>query len=177
MEKRKEQKNNMMTQEQFANAYETGCQRTMGFLLAKGLPESEAAETAQAAWARGWEHREQLRDSDKAVTWVNSIALNLFRTRLRRNGRMQEMPEIAVAPKSTGTEVDVHRMLHRCKPNERKLLEAHYLEGYDIADLARRHNCTRTAIRVRLVRARRTLREKFEQVPAAVHCRHSRRAA
>jgi len=166
----------MMTQEQFASAYETGCQRTMGFLLAKGLREPEAAETAQAAWARGWEHRGQLRDSSKAVTWVNSIALNLFRTRLRRNSRMREMPEIAVPPRASGTEVDVERMLHRCKPNVRKLLEAHYLEGYDIADLARKHGCTRTAIRVRLVRARRTLREKFEQVPPHV-TRHTRRAS
>jgi len=118
----------MMTQEQFASAYEAGYQRTTGFLRGKGLPESEAAEAAQAAWVRGWECREQLRDSSKAFSWVNSIALNLFRMRLRSGRRTQELPEIAVPPEARCIELDVERMLHRCKPKERKLLEAYYLE-------------------------------------------------
>ena len=53
------------------------------FSVSRGAALEEAEEIAQAAWARGWEYREQLRDPGLVSYWVNSIARNLYRARFR----------------------------------------------------------------------------------------------
>jgi RNA polymerase sigma factor (sigma-70 family) len=154
-----------MDQKQFGIAYENGCKRTLNFLLSRGLSEDQASETAQAAWVRGWERRNQIRDEQKTLTWVNSIALNMYRSNVRRERNKQEFQEMAIPPRVNLAGIDLERMLNRCSNKDRTLLEKRYLEGYDIGDLARENCCTATAIRVRLMRARRNLRQKFAKRP------------
>src|SRR5215472_16055694 len=72
-----------MRREDYANAFQSGYGATRRFLISRGAPTDEAEEIAQAAWARGWEYREQLRDPGLVGYWVNSIARNLFRARFR----------------------------------------------------------------------------------------------
>jgi RNA polymerase sigma-70 factor (ECF subfamily) len=154
-----------ITQESFGKAYEHGHQRTVNFLMSKGFPEQEAVEAAQAAWVRAWERRSQLRNTERTTPWVNSIALNMGRTRLRREAMFQELErEVPTAHSGmyVAATVDVHRMLRECPEKDRVLLEKRYLEEREIKDLARENRCTTQAIRVRLHRARRALREQFE---------------
>lgn len=47
---------------EYAKAFETGFPATRRFLLSRGAAVEEAEEIAQAAWVRGWEFRDQLRD-------------------------------------------------------------------------------------------------------------------
>lgn len=42
-----------------------------------------ACESAQAAWVRGWGRLGQLRDETLVLTWVNTIALNVYRRLIR----------------------------------------------------------------------------------------------
>src|SRR5580692_11683026 len=72
-----------MDRNDFGEAYRTGYGATRRFLLASGAAIEDAEEIAQAAWVRGWEYREQLRDPAMVGFWVNSIARNLFRARFR----------------------------------------------------------------------------------------------
>src|ERR1700730_1978979 len=73
-----------MNTEEYGCAYQIGLDRTVRLLIARGISWDCAQETAQAAWARGWEKRDQLRDSKMVMTWVNTIALNMYRSSLRR---------------------------------------------------------------------------------------------
>ena len=75
--------NGAMQREDYATAFQTGYGATRRFLISRGAPKDEAEEIAQAAWARGWEYRDQLRDPGLVGFWVNSIARNLFRARFR----------------------------------------------------------------------------------------------
>lgn len=156
----------MMTRTTFGEAYQEGHGRTLHFLLSKGFPEHVAEETAQAAWARGWERRRQLRSQQSTIPWVNSIALNMVRTRLRRDNRLDEYEDRPVPPGNLDAAIDVERMLDRCPERYRGLLERRYLRGWDIRELAEEDGCTRRAIRVRLFRARKHLRERFGDEPA-----------
>jgi RNA polymerase sigma-70 factor (ECF subfamily) len=152
-----------MTREFYAEAYRNGHGKTVNFLISKGFPEQLAEETAQAAWARGWERKGQLRDERKAVPWVNSIALNIGRTHIRRASMFLELPElITQASTDVVASVDVARKLKQCPLKERSLLEKRYLKEWDIGELAKEQRCTRRAIRVRLHRARKLLRRLFE---------------
>src|SRR5271167_337555 len=73
-----------MQHDDYADAFESGYGATRRFLLARGAPIEDAEEIAQAAWVRGWEYRNQLRDPGLVGYWVNSIARNLLRARFRR---------------------------------------------------------------------------------------------
>ena len=152
-----------MTRELYGDAYQSGHERTVNFLLSKGFPAQTAEEAAQAAWVRGWERKEQLRDTRKALPWVNSIALNMGRSQLRKDSRMRELEDNPVSPfGGMSAAIDVERALRECSEKDRQLLERRYLEDWDIRDLADRHRCSSRAIRVRLHRARRRVQGRLE---------------
>ncbi|MBZ5495358.1 MAG: hypothetical protein LAP85_03070 [Acidobacteriia bacterium] len=122
---------------------------------------------------RGWERRAQIRDSEKTLTWVNSIALNLYRTQRRRDRKREEIREFPIPPRVSLVAINVHHLLDQCRHTDRELLEKRYFFGYEIEDLAREQNCSQTAVRVRLMRARRILRQLFEEDPVVTPWRNA----
>jgi RNA polymerase sigma factor (sigma-70 family) len=150
-----------MTREEYGSAYQRGYGLTVRFLVSRGLTYDSAQETAQAAWVKGWERLGQLRDSKMILTWMNSIALNLHRSYVRREPFLQTLPELPTPPRINLAAIDVRRILQTCKKNERLVLQRHYLEGYKVQEIARAHGWTETAVRIRLLRARRAVGKRF----------------
>lgn len=146
-----------MTQEQYSRAYTKGYPSTVRFLVSRGLSGASAEEAAQAAWAKGWEYRQNLRNPQRVSSWVNTIALNLFRNWFRRRESPEELPEIPTPPRIDPRAIDLHRTLEKCDARDRELLEGHYLEGYTSEELGAKTGCTAVAVRVRLLRVRRKL--------------------
>jgi RNA polymerase sigma factor (sigma-70 family) len=150
----------------YAEAFQNGFVATRRFLVSRGAPLDEAEEIAQAAWARGWEYRAQLRDPGLVSYWVNSIARNLFRARFRSAAavplELTKEPSYAFNTDS----IDLHTMLEHCSARDRALFER-MLEGYSAEEIARTSGITSTGIRVRLLRARQGIREKVgrEKMP------------
>ena len=144
----------------YANAFENGFGATCRFLVSRGAPLDEAEEIAQAAWVRGWEYREQLRDPGLVGFWVNSIARNLFRARFRTAAPipLDAVKEPAYCFDTAG--IDLRAALHRCTERDRTLFER-AMEGYSADEMARDAGVSPTGVRVRLLRARRALREKM----------------
>ncbi len=116
----------------------------------------EAEEIAQAAWVRGWEYRDQLRDPGLVSFWVNSIARNLFRARFRAPAQTEIDDSSAVYTMDLDA-IEVGRLLDRCPHRDRQLLERS-LQGYSAEEIARSEGITPTGIRVRLLRIRQSLR-------------------
>jgi len=152
-----------MTTEEYGKAYQRGFNLTVRFLVSRGLSYDAALDTAQAAWAKGWERREQLRDPNLVLTWTNSIALNIHRTFLRREPQTQTLPELQAPPRMNVAAIDVKRILNECKPNDRVVLEGHYIEGYKVQEIARQHGWSETAVRIRLLRARRSVERRLSR--------------
>jgi RNA polymerase sigma factor (sigma-70 family) len=130
--------------------------------MSRGASSSHAEELSQAAWARGWEHLHQFRGTSCVSTWVKTIALNLFRNQLRRDKSMQPLTEIQSGFRIDIDAIDVGRILSYCRPGERALLE-YQLNGVTVNEVARVAGITSTAIRIRLLRARRAVRARLEQ--------------
>jgi RNA polymerase sigma factor (sigma-70 family) len=147
-----------MERNEYGEAFESGYSATRRFLLAHGAPMEDAEEIAQAAWARGWEYREQLRDPGMVGFWVNSIARNLYRARFRAplTSSIDGLNPSYTMDLQT---VELHRLLDRCPRRDRRLLERN-LEGYSAEEIAREAGITSTGIRVRLLRIRNMLREQ-----------------
>ena len=148
-----------MQRNDYALAFENGYTATRRFLLSRGAPVEEAEEIAQAAWARGWEFRDQLRDPGLVSFWVNSIARNLFRARFRKP-LQTEIEDASAVYQLDLDAIEVGRMLAKCPKRDRELLEQS-LEGYSAEEIARHEGITPTGIRVRLLRIRQSLRDKL----------------
>lgn len=157
----------MMTRDEYGQAYQRGFDLTVRLLLSRGAPRERAREVAQAAWARGWERLCQLRNDTLVVTWVNTIALNVYRTVLRREPAYQPLPELRTSPGVNLAAIDVARILQFCRPCDRILLEQQ-MSGVTAEELARKQGVTETAIRIRLLRARRAARSRVEKRTARV---------
>jgi DNA-directed RNA polymerase specialized sigma24 family protein len=151
-----------MTRDGYGLAYQRGFDLTVRFLLSRGAHREYAMEVAQGAWVRGWERLHQLRDETMVVTWVNTIALNAYRRVMRREAPSQELPEV-VSPQGIDlAAIDVQRILNYCRPSERMLFEQQMV-GATTEEIARRQGVTETAIRIRLLRARRATRTRLEK--------------
>jgi DNA-directed RNA polymerase specialized sigma24 family protein len=147
-----------MERNDFGEAFQSGYGATRRFLLAHGAPIEDAEEIAQAAWVRGWEYREQLRDPGMVGFWVNSIARNLYRARFR--GPLT-MPIDGLNPSYSMDldTIELNRLLDRCPRRDRSLLQRN-LAGYSAEEIARDAGITSTGIRVRLLRIRQMLRDR-----------------
>jgi RNA polymerase sigma factor (sigma-70 family) len=149
-----------MTRDEYGQAYQTGFRLTVHFLISRGILGDAAGEAAQAAWARGWERIEQLRSSKTVLSWVNSIALNLHRSYLRRPS-FQALQDVSISFQTDFTSLDLARILSACNSDERVLLQQQYLEELKISEIAHQQGCSETAARIRILRARRAVRNRI----------------
>jgi RNA polymerase sigma factor (sigma-70 family) len=150
-----------MTRSEYGRAYELGFRSTVSFLASRGCPFFDAEEFAQAAWTRGWERIDQLRDRHVLGTWVNSIALNLYRRSMNSDNRTQPLDDIARHADLRDTEIDLSRLLDSCCPSDRTVL-LYYLDGLTTSEIARELGVTEIAARIRLTRARQSVRSITE---------------
>jgi DNA-directed RNA polymerase specialized sigma24 family protein len=153
-----------MTREAYARAYQEGFPLTFRFLLSRGVTHDTAEEISQAAWMRGWERLGQLRSDELISTWVNTIALNLYRRAIRQERRLQGLQDPLYAKSTMNwAAIDLRRILRFCRRPDRLLLEAQ-MGGQTAEEIARAQGVSQTAIRIRLLRARRAARHAAEDV-------------
>src|SRR5580658_6847030 len=109
-----------MTQEVYGESYRRGFEVTIRFLRSRGAPSRDSAEeAAQAGWARGWERLNQLRDDNMVVSWVNTIALNVYRGGIRSAAPNEALPELTGQIGVNLAAIDAARILRLCRPRER----------------------------------------------------------
>ncbi len=154
----------MTIQEDYGKAYEAGRNKTARFLIARGFSRDLAEEVTQAAWVCGWEKRNQLKDPQKQLVWINTIALNIARSDLRRCSKVTAIVDPTVDPLATMPgAVDVRRKLQQCSDRDQALMIRYYWQNWSIDELARHERCTHTAMRLRLFRARQRLGQLLER--------------
>jgi len=153
----------MMNSEAYGQVYQEGKERTIRFLMSRGVPREVAPDVAQSAWLRGWERLSQLRDERMVVTWINTIALNQYRRTIRTE-RLQQVMQEPVHGKTTINlaAIDVAKVLLLCRAQERALLEAQMV-GVTAKEMAQAQGVTETTIRIRFFRARRVARQVLEE--------------
>jgi RNA polymerase sigma factor (sigma-70 family) len=149
-----------LSEHDFGNAFTEGYQMTFRFLLSKGAPSDLAEELAQSAWAKGWECRAQLRTPTTLGAWVNSIAKNLFKNRLRFVQHSESLVRARTEDSREPT-LDLESLINRCDRVDAAILHGYYVEGYTTNEIAERIGMCPVAVRVRLHRVRRSLRSQL----------------
>lgn len=149
---------NLMTREEYGDAYRVGRERTMRYLLSRGAAPALVPDIAQSAWLRGWERLAQLRDPGTIIPWVNSIALNQYKRVIQKECLHKELHESDHGTTSLNlAAIDVSRMLGACRPADRQLLEAE-MKGVTAKEIARDQGVPASTVRIRFLRARRSAR-------------------
>ena len=143
-----------MNRETYGTAYAKGYRGTVRFLCSRGIPAESSQELAQDAWAKGWERIEQLRNERMVCTWVNTIALNAYRSGLRNAPQTEPLKEYSGRAENNLASIDVERILSRCGPRQRQLFQR-FLDGSTVQEIAMDEHASITAIRLRLLRAKR----------------------
>jgi DNA-directed RNA polymerase specialized sigma24 family protein len=149
-----------MTVEEYGRAFPKGYEVTVRLLVSRGVPGDWAREVAQTAWVRGFERLSQLRSDNLVVTWVNAIALNVYRRFVRKETAYETLPELVSENSVNFAAIDIARILRTCRPFDRALLRRH-MSGFTAKEMADRDGVTETAVRLRLLRARRAARARI----------------
>jgi RNA polymerase sigma-70 factor (ECF subfamily) len=159
-------------------------QRLFHYLIRQLQIEEDAADVAQEAFVRVYQHRARFNPRQRFSTWLYTIATNLARDRLKWRSRH---PQVSLSQTSTETDSAIEDVLPDSDPppdvvatmNERghevrkaiaalpeELRTPLLLSEYELlpnAEIANVLRCSVKAIESRLYRAKQRLREQLGQ--------------
>lgn len=122
--------------------------------------ESDRLDAVAEAIARAWEKRHTLRDESLFRTWITRILIrecvNIQR-RQKRSVPVDTVPEAEHAPENERIDA-LREALAQLPQRQRTMTVLHYMEGYDVREVARIMGTTKSAVCAGLSRARTRLR-------------------
>ena len=125
--------------------------------------EADRLDAVCEAIARAWEKRGTLRDERLFATWLTRILIrecvNIQR-RQRRTVPVEALPEQAQEDESDAVR-SLREAIEALPQRQRTMVVLHYMEDYDVREVARIMGTTRGAVCAGLSRARETLRRRI----------------
>ena len=130
----------------------------------------QAEEITQETFFRAFSKLNSFRGESDEVTWLCAIARNLAADEQRRQGRLGELPEEAIAREKaveqTAVEKDdsfrVHMALHALEEPYREVFELRIFGELSFSQIGRIFRKTENWARVTFHRARAKLKERME---------------
>ena len=136
------------------------------YLAARASSVALVEELLQDTFVAAWEGLAR-RQGGSVRSWVVAIAANLLRAELRRRARTRPsdlatlelwLAEAPAEPEGSDRAAILARCLERLAPQARWLLERRYVDGLDLAELAKLARKSENALAVGLHRLRAALR-------------------
>ena len=125
--------------------------------------EADRLDAVCEAVARAWEKRGTLRDERLFATWLTRILIrecvNIQR-RQRRTVPVEALPEQAQEDESDAVR-SLREAIEALPQRQRTMVVLHYMEDYDVREVAHIMGTTRGAVCAGLSRARETLRRRI----------------
>jgi RNA polymerase sigma-70 factor, ECF subfamily len=128
-----------------------------------------AEDASQEAFLRAFRALDRYRPQSNFRAWIRTISIRCAIDLVRRRRPESPLPDRQPAPGSEEArheDVDMLRAaLAELSPLDREIMLAREVEGVPDRELARRFEITVTAVRVRMHRARKKIRARFEEEP------------
>lgn len=122
--------------------------------------ESDRLDAVSEAITRAWEKRHTLREESLFRTWITRILIrecvNIQR-RQKRSVPVDALPEAESEPEDERIAA-LREALAQLPQHQRTMTVLHYMEGYDVREVARIMGTTKSAVCAGLSRARARLR-------------------
>jgi len=130
--------------------------------------QHDCADAIQESILRAWQKRDELKDDALFERWVTRILINECRDQIRRRGKLtftDRLPDIAAPP---GADPELHDALARLEEKLRLPTVLHYMEGYQIEEVARMLKCPTGTVKTRLRKAKEVLRGELDSTEGRV---------
>lgn len=128
-----------------------------------------AEDAAQEAYLRAFRALDRYRPESSFPAWVRTIAIRCAIDILRRRRPESPLPDAAAAPASEERRLEdadlLRAALAALSPLDREIMLAREVEGAADREIALRLDMTVAAVRVRMHRARRKIRARFQEKP------------
>jgi len=134
--------------------------------------EEDVLDVMQDVWVRALGGIRSLRSHEAMPTWLYRIAHNTAMSHLRKRGRWEtnredievlDAVEVGAdeAPQFAASEI--HEALSVLPLLEREVLTLHFLEGYEVTEIAEITEAPVGTVKSRMFRAKRNLRQVLEK--------------
>ncbi|MBH0231683.1 RNA polymerase sigma factor [Halobacillus yeomjeoni] len=161
---------------QFNDLYQNYYQRVYHVALKITKDSSAAEDVLQETFLKAYNKLNEVRDVQKAGAWLSRIASNKAIDYLRREKKVVLVPENEIQLKEIGCDYsssveremeqillvdDVTEKVSTLPPKLRVVLLLNYQEQLGEKEIARQLNITPSAVKSRLHRARKAMKEKM----------------
>ena len=154
---------NRMTAEDFARRI-VEMQPTLYRVSYSLLRQAHDREDAvQECIRKAWEKRARLRDERTIKAWVTRILINECYNVLRHGQRMVPAEEVPEPPAPPDAHPALHDAVLRLEDRLRVPVVLHYMEGYELSEIAGMLRVPTGTVKTRLMLARKLLRDMLEE--------------
>lgn len=147
----------------FEDFYAAEYQRVFSSAYAFCRDREAALDATQEAFARAFARWRRLNKEEWAGAWVTTTALNLLRSRFRRESRTLGVADRSAASSGT-TSVDLIDALRALPTRQRQAATLFYVADLPVAVVARSMGLSEGTVKAHLSRARDALRKRLGEV-------------
>ena len=120
---------------------------------------ADREDAVQSAIEKAWRKRDSLKDDNRRTHWIVQILIHECYTILRRQKRELPVEALSDKPAPEGSEPDLYRFFTSLPDTLRLTMVLHYLEGWDVKDVALILQLPANTVKSRLMRGREKLKE------------------
>lgn len=120
---------------------------------------ADREDAVQSAIEKAWRKSGTLRDESRLQPWVVRILINECYTILRRQKRETPVEAIPDSPAPETADPDLYRFFTNLPDKLRLTMVLHYVEGYDVKEIARMQRIPVGTVKTRLMRGREKMKE------------------
>lgn len=120
---------------------------------------ADREDAVQSAIEKAWRRLASLREESSFRPWLLRILVNECRTILRRQQRLMPIEILPDLPAPETADPDLYRFFTSLPDTLRLTMVLHYVEGYDVKEVARIQHIPVNTVKSRLLRGREKLRE------------------
>jgi RNA polymerase sigma-70 factor (ECF subfamily) len=143
------------------------------YVLHLGFAEDDARDILQDAFVRAFRHLDRCGDPDRFDGWLFKITANLCRTQGRKTSKrtMTSLEQVTLKEDRPGPDrvAEAHSAQERIRQvleilpeDQREAVVLFYMQGLGVTEIAEVQGASRSAVKMRLKRARERLREQLE---------------
>lgn len=120
---------------------------------------ADREDAVQSAIEKAWHKRGMLRDENRLKAWVTRILVNECYAILRRHKHITPVESIPDAPAPETADPDLYRFFTDLPDTLRLTMVLHYVEGYEVKEVARIQRIPVNTVKSRLLRGREKMRD------------------
>lgn len=120
---------------------------------------ADREDAVQSAIEKAWRKQGLLRDESRLNGWVVRILINECYAILRHQRRITPVESIPDAPAPEGSDPDLYRFFTNLPDTLRLTMVLHYVEGYDVKEIARIQRIPVGTVKTRLMRGREKMKQ------------------